>query len=73
VLPQPIRERLWALIERQPAEGQARPPQEVAAEMLRSHQSLLLRLGVAEERGIGVDSVGRDSILQADFPSAQRR
>jgi len=43
-LPARIRERLWPFLEQRPTVRQARPREEVMAELLRSHQSITLNL-----------------------------
>ena len=45
VLPAAVRERLWAMVESGPPIQSLRPPQEALADLLQSHQSLLLRIG----------------------------
>lgn len=44
VLPAPIRERLWPFLERRRQAGPARPREDVIADLLRSHESILLSL-----------------------------
>jgi len=44
VLPAPIRQRLWPFIERGSVKRQTRPREEVMAELLRSHHSIVLKL-----------------------------
>lgn len=50
ILPARIRERLWPFIERRPTVRQARPREEVMAELLRSHQSITLNLEALYQR-----------------------
>ena len=47
VLPAAVRERLWALIEPKSEPKPGRTPEEAVAELLRSHESLLLQIGKA--------------------------
>jgi hypothetical protein len=44
VLPGAIRERLWPFIEKRPAARSSRPHQEVIADLLRSHESIVMNL-----------------------------
>ena len=58
VLPMPIRERLWPLIERRSAERPTRPRDEVIADLLRSNQSILLNLQqLRTQASVGADSL----------------
>jgi AAA family ATP:ADP antiporter len=66
ILPARIRERLWPYLERRPTVRQARPREEVMAELLRSHRSITLNLealysAARDERG------ARDSTTTATF------
>jgi hypothetical protein len=44
VLPDRIRQRLWPFLERRPVRRTARPHQDVIADLMRSHPSVLLNL-----------------------------
>ena len=44
VLPQPVRTRLWSMLDQQPAAQPARPAAEAMSELLNSHPSVLLQL-----------------------------
>jgi ATP:ADP antiporter, AAA family len=50
ILPARIRERLWPYLERRPTVRQARPREEVMAELLRSHRSITLNLEALYQR-----------------------
>ena len=50
VLPAPIRQRLWPFLEAHPVARPARPRDEVIADLLRSHVSIMMNLQELQER-----------------------
>jgi hypothetical protein len=58
VLPPNIRERLWPFLEdpRRGAGGSARPREEILAELIRSHQSIMINLRELQRREEGASS-----------------
>jgi len=50
VLPAPIRQRLWPFLELRPVRRPARPRDEVIADLLRSHHSIMLNLQELQRR-----------------------
>jgi hypothetical protein len=51
ILPPAIRERLWPFLEAAPARRSTRPREEVMAELLRSHRSIIVNLEALSQRG----------------------
>ena len=53
VLPPAIRERLWPYLEdRRPTPSSARPREQILADLLRSHQSIMLNLEELKQRSV---------------------
>ena len=50
ILPARIRERLWSYLEQRPTVRSARPREEVIAELLRSHRSIIINLESLHQR-----------------------
>jgi len=53
ILPARIRERLWPYLEHRPTVRSARPREEVIAELLRSHRSIIINLESLHQRNAG--------------------